>query len=316
MSPGERRVVGLISDTHGMMRPDVFTALAGVDLILHAGDVGGDEILDELALIAPVHAVYGNTDPPGQPRLSEAIEMEIGGLRVHVSHGHEVGGPTPGQATGPLCRGCHRVRPYAQAADCAGRWALGGESGGRRSAAFRPSAERGADDDREWRGRDRVNRPVILMVAKQPEDLLVRAAGERHQRLERESGECGESNELTPNLTCRDSCGRGHWLVRQGSSSRGLELTLGRSGNVPSVSSKENVRPGSWRYDPSPYEERFAQFAQSATFAFKSLVLFRSPGASRSSARYARIRMTLFRYTTRKCDTGYKKSSPESSTIR
>ena len=95
MSLGERRVVGLISDTHGLMRPDVFTALAGVDLILHAGDVGGDEILDELALIAPVHAVYGNTDPPGQPRLSDAIEMEIGGLRVHVSHGHEVGSPTP-----------------------------------------------------------------------------------------------------------------------------------------------------------------------------------------------------------------------------
>jgi uncharacterized protein len=85
----------LISDTHGMLRPEVFTALAGVDVILHAGDVGGDEILDELALIAPVHAVYGNTDAPGQSRLSTAIEMEIGGLRVHVSHGHEVGSPTP-----------------------------------------------------------------------------------------------------------------------------------------------------------------------------------------------------------------------------
>ena len=45
--------------------------------------------------------------------------------------------------------------------------------------------------------------------------------------------------------------------------------------SVPSVSSKENVRPGSWRYDPSPHEERFAQFAQFATFAFKSLVSFR-----------------------------------------
>jgi uncharacterized protein len=95
MTSGKPRVVGLISDTHGMLRPDVFTALAGVDLILHAGDVGGDEILDELAVIAPVHAVYGNTDAPGQPRLSDAIEMEISGLRVHVSHGHEVGSPTP-----------------------------------------------------------------------------------------------------------------------------------------------------------------------------------------------------------------------------
>jgi putative phosphoesterase len=73
----------------------VHTALAGVELILHAGDVGGDDILDELELIAPVHAVYGNTDPPGEARLTNAIEMTIGDVRVHVSHGHEVGSPTP-----------------------------------------------------------------------------------------------------------------------------------------------------------------------------------------------------------------------------
>jgi len=88
-------VVGLISDTHGLLRPDVHTALVGVDVILHAGDVGGDEILDELALIAPVHAVSGNTDPPGHPRLAAAIVIEIGGVRIHVSHGHETGAPTP-----------------------------------------------------------------------------------------------------------------------------------------------------------------------------------------------------------------------------
>ncbi len=88
-------LIGVISDTHGLVRPMVHQALAGVELILHAGDVGGDEILDELSLIAPVHAVYGNTDAPGDPRLSGSIEREIGGLRVHVSHGHEVGSPTP-----------------------------------------------------------------------------------------------------------------------------------------------------------------------------------------------------------------------------
>jgi putative phosphoesterase len=88
-------VIGLIADTHGLLRPDVHTALAGVELILHAGDVGGDDILHELELIAPVRAVYGNTDPPGHPPLTDAIDMEIGGLRVHVSHGHEVGAPTP-----------------------------------------------------------------------------------------------------------------------------------------------------------------------------------------------------------------------------
>lgn len=91
----EQHVVGLISDTHGLLRPDVHIALSGVELILHAGDVGGDEILDELELIAPVRAVYGNTDPSGQPRLTTAIDLEIGGVRIHVSHGHEVGVPTP-----------------------------------------------------------------------------------------------------------------------------------------------------------------------------------------------------------------------------
>jgi putative phosphoesterase len=83
--------IGLISDTHGLLRPDVFTAFEGVDLILHAGDVGPDAILDELEAIAPVRAVRGNTDAAGNPRLPESVELEINGLRVHVSHGHEVG---------------------------------------------------------------------------------------------------------------------------------------------------------------------------------------------------------------------------------
>jgi putative phosphoesterase len=78
-----------------MVRASVHDALAGVELILHAGDVGGDAILDELEVIAPVLAVYGNTDVPFDPRLAESIEREIGGARVHVSHGHELGSPTP-----------------------------------------------------------------------------------------------------------------------------------------------------------------------------------------------------------------------------
>jgi putative phosphoesterase len=90
-----RHVIGLVSDTHGLVRGDVHRALAGVELILHAGDVGGDDILDELALIAPVHAVFGNTDDPADPRLAEAIERTIGGVSIHVSHGHEVGRLTP-----------------------------------------------------------------------------------------------------------------------------------------------------------------------------------------------------------------------------
>lgn len=92
---GGAREIGLIADTHGLVRPAVHTALAGVELILHAGDVGDDAILDELALIAPVRAVYGNTDAPGRARLAESIDLTIDGVRIHVSHGHEVGSPTP-----------------------------------------------------------------------------------------------------------------------------------------------------------------------------------------------------------------------------
>ncbi|MEO8336924.1 MAG: metallophosphoesterase family protein [bacterium] len=95
MSDDTTRLIGLISDTHGMVRAGVHSALAGVELILHAGDVGGDEVLDELGLIAPVVAVYGNTDDPNDPRLSASIDRVIGGLTVHVSHGHETGSPTP-----------------------------------------------------------------------------------------------------------------------------------------------------------------------------------------------------------------------------
>src|SRR5579862_7490819 len=91
----EEHLIGLIADTHGMVRADVHTALAGVEVILHAGDVGGDEVLDELALIAPVHAVYGNTDPPWTTRLSPEVIYAAGGVAIHVSHGHEVGSPTP-----------------------------------------------------------------------------------------------------------------------------------------------------------------------------------------------------------------------------
>ena len=87
-------LVGLISDTHGLVRPEVFPALEGVELILHAGDVG-EGVLEELNAIAPVHAVYGNTDPAGFPGLEEALELELGGVSVHVSHGHEVGSPNP-----------------------------------------------------------------------------------------------------------------------------------------------------------------------------------------------------------------------------
>jgi uncharacterized protein len=92
--PGAVRI-GLISDTHGLLRPQVHEVFAGVDRILHAGDVCSDTILMELGLIAPTQAVFGNCDDPWDPALREAIDVEIGGVRIHVQHGHELGRPKP-----------------------------------------------------------------------------------------------------------------------------------------------------------------------------------------------------------------------------
>lgn len=88
--------LGLISDTHGLLRGEVFDALAGVDHILHAGDVGDEEILLELGAIAPVQAVWGNTDRGEiRSRLAERLTMELGGWTICVVHGQQYGSPTP-----------------------------------------------------------------------------------------------------------------------------------------------------------------------------------------------------------------------------
>lgn len=87
--------IGLVSDTHGLVRREALDALRGVDLILHAGDVGGRRVLGELRGIAPVRAVYGNVDDPLDPDLERTIDLDVEGVQVHVSHGHELGSPIP-----------------------------------------------------------------------------------------------------------------------------------------------------------------------------------------------------------------------------
>ena len=137
-------VVGLISDTHGLLRADVHDALSGVSLILHAGDVGDDAILDELALIAPVAAVRGNTDAPGRPRLAERIDRTIAGLRVHVSHGHEVGSPAPAALLAAYDADViiygHTHRPLV--ARAGGRLVVNPGAAGQRRFALLPSVAR------------------------------------------------------------------------------------------------------------------------------------------------------------------------------
>lgn len=83
--------IGLISDIHGWLRPEVFELFDGVDHILFAGDVERPELLDDLEAIAPLDAVWGNVDGAGvRSRTSESVEVDLAGVRFAVSHGHRV----------------------------------------------------------------------------------------------------------------------------------------------------------------------------------------------------------------------------------
>lgn len=87
--------IGLISDTHGLLRPAALTQLHGVELILHAGDIGGADILVALDAVAPVHAVWGNTDGFAvRTEVRERVTLELEGWKVLLTHGHELGSPT------------------------------------------------------------------------------------------------------------------------------------------------------------------------------------------------------------------------------
>jgi putative phosphoesterase len=79
--------IGVISDTHGLVRPEARRALAGVERIIHAGDVGGPEVIEALRAIAPVDVVRGNNDKdPWGARLPPRLALEFDGVRVHVLH--------------------------------------------------------------------------------------------------------------------------------------------------------------------------------------------------------------------------------------
>ncbi|MDM0053336.1 metallophosphoesterase family protein [Variovorax sp. J22R115] len=79
--------IGLISDTHGLLRPEALAFLRGCDHIVHGGDIGSQRILDDLAAIAPVTAVRGNNDNgPWAEMVPETALIEVGGLRLYAIH--------------------------------------------------------------------------------------------------------------------------------------------------------------------------------------------------------------------------------------
>lgn len=79
--------IGVISDTHGLVRPEALKALRGTDLILHAGDIGGNEVIEALERIAPVTAIRGNNDTGAwAKRFPATIDLRIEDMAFHIVH--------------------------------------------------------------------------------------------------------------------------------------------------------------------------------------------------------------------------------------
>lgn len=99
--------LGVISDTHGLLRPEVFDVFKEIDHVLHCGDVGKWDVVVALQALAPVTAVFGNVDGHDiRARLPEVAEVELDGFRIVVTHGDQLGSPTPAKL--------HEVFPSAE----------------------------------------------------------------------------------------------------------------------------------------------------------------------------------------------------------
>jgi putative phosphoesterase len=159
-------VVGLIADTHGLYRPEIARAFTGVTMILHAGDVGALSVLEALRKIAPVEAVFGNVDDPRDPALLGERVVAIGGLTIHVSHGHELGRPTPERVlsrySGDVVVFGHTHRA-AVARDLAGRIAVNPGAAGPRRFQVEPSVGR-LTVDVDARGKRRAEVEIISLA--------------------------------------------------------------------------------------------------------------------------------------------------------
>ncbi|MBR2532118.1 MAG: metallophosphoesterase family protein [Lachnospiraceae bacterium] len=78
--------IGLLSDTHGLLRPETLQALEGCDAILHGGDINRQEILDRLGEIAPVYVVRGNNDREWAEEIPYFLDFTLSGLRIYMTH--------------------------------------------------------------------------------------------------------------------------------------------------------------------------------------------------------------------------------------
>ncbi len=107
-------MIGVISDTHGLLRPQALAALAGAELILHAGDVGRPEVLTQLREIAPTVAVRGNVDTDAWARdLPEVQLVDTSVGRIYMTHQRDAVHLDPSQPISVVITG-HSHRPHAE----------------------------------------------------------------------------------------------------------------------------------------------------------------------------------------------------------
>jgi putative phosphoesterase len=123
--------IGLISDTHGLLRPEALDFLAGSDHIVHGGDIGNPEILDRLAAIAPLTVVRGNNDAATWANaIPETARLELGGVSVYVIHDVKELGIDPGAAGVRVVVSGHSHKPACR--ECGGVLYVNPGSAGRR----------------------------------------------------------------------------------------------------------------------------------------------------------------------------------------
>jgi uncharacterized protein len=112
MKSMNKRLIGVISDTHGLIRPEVADAFSGVDLILHAGDIGTAEVIKELRSIAPIIAVRGNNDKgPWADRIPETEVVQIGNVSIYILHDLKAIDLSPGACGFQVVISGHSHRP-------------------------------------------------------------------------------------------------------------------------------------------------------------------------------------------------------------
>ena len=110
--------IGVISDTHGLLRPEALAALSGCERIIHAGDIGKPEVLDALRALAPLDAIRGNVDSGDwAASVPEHLDLEIGGLRIHVTHDVKAMGIDPIAARVDVVIAGHSHQPKIEEVD-------------------------------------------------------------------------------------------------------------------------------------------------------------------------------------------------------